>query len=77
MKEEQNGNWDLGDVQPRTMDSSQRGAGLLQRNCSSSCAQGKMKWNPKLKRGKEILFARGHWGKGEKLPEGNGSNLEC
>lgn len=35
------------------------------------------KGTPNLKKGEEIFSAHGSWGKGEKLPKGNGSNLEC
>lgn len=42
-----------------------------------SMSNGIGKGTPNLKKGEEIFAARGIWGKGEKLPKGNGSNLEC
>lgn len=79
MKEEQNGNWVLGNTPSRTMDSSQGGTGLPQRTLLLKlclCPR-EGKGTPNFKKGEEIVSARGSWGKGEKLPEGNGSNLEC
>ena len=50
MKEEQNGNWVLGNALSRTTDSSQRGAGLPKEIYYSSCiyVQGNKKGNPKF-----------------------------
>lgn len=81
MKEEQNGNWVLGNALSRTMDSrkSKRGAGLPKEKSITqavSMSKGIRKGTPNFKKGRRDLPAWS-WGKGEKLPEGNGSNLEC
>lgn len=65
MKEEQNGNWVLGDTQPRTMDSSHRGTWAPPKKpVTQAISMPKGMWNgtPKSEKGKRDLICS--WGLG-------------
>lgn len=63
-------------LEPRTAAREARGSPKKSITQAVSMSKGIRKGTPNFKKGEEI-FSAWSWGKGEKLPEGNGSNLEC